>query len=596
MSRESPDDRRLDPPSRRKPDTALLAAGWGSLWGLALGEWLLAPAIANAHFVHPRTTGEWIALTTGLGAVLVGMGVFLSLFAGILLVFKEGLSKFRDRVWAYGLATGPLIIAAYAVDSLLIHWMNFRSLRALSPHVSTAGALLLAWLLISACFARVYTRLTTRTTRPRPERLAFVLVFAGLTGAAVVPLRILPAPPEVPALGALNRLADRADDRPLLFIGLDSGTWRVLDPLIASGAAPHLRALAERGIRGDVEALWPPYWSGAAWAAIVTGFPQDVTGVYEELGGSGPGLPPFQVPLDSRVLLNPFFSARYLLMRSGILRFTPPPRALLNGRPFWQLLHEAGVPTAVVRFRFTYPATGQGDIVVSDWVGHDQWELLGVRRDGATDIVAPTTLVDELLAPFAEDIQSDEPLFAELLPGPKVDRPADAVLDPFLALRSAAGIDRRTFEVSELILKRDPRRSVLAIYLDGFDAVAHAFWQYRFPEDFQDNKPAPSDVERLGPVIDRYVRHLDHRLGKLLALYAKEPDVLIVSDHGHGPTTFNSNWRGWHTQQGIFLLAGPQVSHSPERIRVSYYDVAPTVLHLKHFEKPVSLRGSSVLR
>jgi len=100
----------------------------------------------------------------------------------------------------------------------------------------------------------------------------------------------------------------------------------------------------------------------------------------------------------------------------------------------------------------------------------------------------------------------------------------------------------------------------------------------------------------LQPVLDRYVRYLDARLGRLLALYKTEPDVLIVSDHGHGATTISSSWRGWHSTPGLFLLSGPQVPSWPERIKVSYYDVVPTILQLKQLEKPAALRGSSVLQ
>jgi predicted AlkP superfamily phosphohydrolase/phosphomutase len=210
--------------------------------------------------------------------------------------------------------------------------------------------------------------------------------------------------------------------------------------------------------------------------------------------------------------------------------------------------------------------------------------------------VAPRELARELLAPFTDDEGFGETLISELLPGPQGPRPADAAHDPVLALRWAADIDRRTLDVSEVILKKDPKRSVLAIYLDGFDLIAHAFWQYRFPEDFHDNKPAPADVERLKPVIDRYVQYLDARVGRLLALYATKPDVLIVSDHGHGPTTIDSSWRGWHWSPGMFLMGGPQVPYRANRVRVSYYDVLPTVLDLKRLHHPTGLRGTSVLR
>jgi hypothetical protein len=581
---------RVSPPAKQ-PDAVLLAVGWGALWGIVLGQWLLAPLIVNVHFIHPRSSVQWLALGVALSAIFGLMGAFLSFFASFALVFKESRARFRNRTWAYGLAAGPLLVVAYVVDSLLIHWINFRSFRTLWMYGSTAAAVVGALVAVSVAFGRVYPRLTT----VRPAWMTLVLSIAAVAGTASLPVRTVPAPRPVAPVGKLAHSSGDNAGAPLLLLGLDSGTWRVLEPLIATGAAPNLRALWDSGIRGDVEALWPPHWSGAAWAAIVTGQPRDVTGVYEDLAARAPGLPFFQVPITSNILLNPSYTARYLLMASGAIRFTPPPRALLNGQPFWELLHEAGVPTAVVRFRFTYPAKGAA-IVVSDWVGRDQWQSMGVEREPALDAVAPKELAAELLSPFSDDEGFDEALIAELLPGPQAPKPADARNDPVLALRWAADIDRRTLDVSEVILRKDPNRSVLAIYLDGFDLIAHAFWQYRFPEDFPGNPPAQADVERLKPVIDRYVRYLDNRLGRLLALYATKPDVLIVSDHGHGPTTIDSAWRGWHRSPGMFLMAGPQVPFRSDRIKVSYFDILPTILDLKHLEHPPGLRGTSVLR
>jgi hypothetical protein len=290
-----------------------------------------------------------------------------------------------------------------------------------------------------------------------------------------------------------------------------------------------------------------------------------------------------QVPIERDLRLNPFYTVRALLVARGLIRFTPPPRALLRGKPIWQLLHEASVDTAVVRFRFTYPPEGQASIAVSDWVGHDQWESLGVKREPSADTVTPPALANELLAPFRSDEPSDPTLFTRLLPGPAPAKPADSLLDPIQELRIASDIDNRTWEVSEAILRKKPAQPFLAVYIGGLDSIEHAFWPYRFPEDFPVGRPAQTDVERLGPVLDRYVTYFDQRLNQLLALYSTMPNVVIVSDHGNGPTTLATSWRGWHTKDGIFLAAGPSVPHRSQRIDVSYYDVVPTIAALKGF-------------
>lgn len=259
-------------------------------------------------------------------------------------------------------------------------------------------------------------------------------------------------------------------------------------------------------------------------------------------------------------------------------------------------MHAAGVDTAVVRFRFTYPPDGQADTVISDWAGHDEWESLGVQRPMGPDTVAPRNRADELLAPFRKTGPWNPGLFASLLPGPVPPTPRDALGDPIEALRTASDIDERTFEAADSILRRNTKQQFLAVYIGGLDAVEHAFWQYRFPGDFDTDPPAPDDVRRLGPVVDRYVQYVDNRLARLLSLYAVPPNVIIVSDHGHGPTTVASNWRGWHTKEGMFVAAGPGIPHQSASLgKVSYYDIVPTLLSLEGLRVCSGLQGHPLI-
>jgi predicted AlkP superfamily phosphohydrolase/phosphomutase len=288
--------------------------------------------------------------------------------------------------------------------------------------------------------------------------------------------------------------------------------------------------------------------------------------------------------------LNAIYTARQYLRDAGVVRFVRPPRALLNGKPVWQLLHEAGVNSAVVRLPFTYPPTGQADIVVSDWVGNDSWEEMGVQHRATIDAVTPPNLASQILAPFQPGA-GDPHLFDRIVPERSPRRPADAVVDPFEYLRASADADERMFDVSTFVLKRNPKQPFLALYIGGLDSAEHAFWQYQFPEDYGSNSPAAEDVKRFGTVIERYVKFIDDRMNALRALYQQEPNIVIVSDHGHGASQIPVGWRGWHTKDGIFLAAGPSVHHVKERIAVSYYDIVPTLVSLKGFDKPAGLGG-----
>ena len=578
-----------------RPDAMLLSIGWGALWSIALGLWLLGPAITDLHHLRVEAPGQWAILLGALTAIFGVLGAVLGFIGGFPLLVIERLmvGAFVDRRWAYALFSGMVVVILYAVESFLIHWLTYGAFD-FPPRVFW-GVIVFAisCVLAVAVLVAFYRAITKRSAGPRPVILGRVLSAVAVSGALALVLPTSAASPLSTDAGSLERLPSATEDAPLLFIGLDGGSWRLLAPALENGSAPTLRRLVERGMTGTVDALWPPYWSGAAWGAMLTGFPRETTGVYEDLAASAPGLPPFQAPLSSSLRLNPVLSIRSLLVAGGIISLTPPPRSLLKQKPIWQLLHEAGVRSAVVRFRFTYPPRGQADVVVSDWVGRDQWERLGVQRR-ESQVVTPEGQADQLLAPFRSPGLAAPDLFARLLPGPRPTKPADARLDPIRELEVASDIDTRTFDVSESIIGTDPALPFLAIYIGGLDSVQHAFWQYRFPGDYPGARPTQRDIDRLGRVPDEYVRYLDERLNRLIRLYAKEPNVLIVSDHGFGPSTIASNWRGWHAQEGIFIASGPSVTHIDESVSVSYYDLVPTIARLKGFREPEVIRGKAI--
>ncbi|HXE81063.1 MAG TPA: alkaline phosphatase family protein [Vicinamibacterales bacterium] len=581
--------------SPQPPDPIPLAVGWGVLWSVALGLWIVAPVAVETHHIRPEGLVQWSLVIAGLGAAFAVIGAVLGYIGGFVVVLAERMTigRFYSRPWAYGLLMPFVLSIGYVAQAVLIHWTSFRTLRGLSVYPSQVLGIAAACAAAAIAATIAYRFIVRSRARPPASVLAWCAAAAAIVAATSLAAQTTRLP-EVPELGGLERTRTPAGETPLLFIGLDGATWRVLEPAIASGAAPTLRRLVESGMHGTVEALWPPHWSGAAWAAIVTGLPREVTGVYEDLAAEAPGLPIFQVPIQSTPILNPFYTVRAAYRAGGIIRYTPPPRPLLRGIPVWQLLHRAGVDTAVVRWRFTFPPEGQAGIVVSDFVGNDQWEEMGVRRPDGRTAVAPAELADRLLAPFETDGPSDPALFSRLLPGPRPAKPADALGDPIVELELASDIDDRTFEAAESILRMKPRLGFAAVYIGGLDSVEHAFWQYRFPEDYA-NPPAQADIERLGPVLDRYVQYFDARLARLLALYEREPNVVIVSDHGQGASTTSSKWRGWHTKEGIFIAAGPSVPHRAGRIDVSYYDVLPTLVALKGFSTPEALPGRSVV-
>ena len=577
-----------------------LALGWGALWGAALGFSLLAIPLLRSHHICPSGSFQWTVLDLSLLVMFAGLGALLSFFASLALVAWEALRRrpFVDRHWAYALAVAPLLGLSYFADSVFIEWLNFGRVAGLDRYRSLLAAAAGIELAIAAIFVWVYAKLATQQGRTGLLRLAALLIGITALAASSLPLGIhCAATSENPEASRLVSLAGgRKNSSPLLFIGIDSGNWRTLNPLLERKALPTFERLMTGGIHGEVRALPPPYWSAPAWAAIVTGVPYDVAGIHEDLAAIAPGLPAFEVPLTLDLALDPILAFEYALLRLGLVRLFPHPRTFLKRSPFWELLSQANVESAVVRFPFTFPANGQADFVISNWAGADEWGLLGVHTESNSELASPPALDSELRASFSGESPEDARILAELLPEPPPQGQFDSVVDPVEVLRLAVSIDRRTLEASENLIRSHPELDLLAVYLGGFDSVCHAFWQYRFPEDFPSSPPSASGVQAFGPVIDRYLEFLDRGLARLIGAYKISPTVLVVADHGHEAIHTHMLWKGWHAARGgIFLAAGPGISPRTEKLEVSYLDIVPTVLELEGFTKPKDLLGRSLL-
>ncbi len=486
------------------------------------------------------------------------------------------------------------LIPAYIGSGAIIYFIRFGHFGKTSGYLSALASAVPAVIVISGGLAILHRLTAARVPRERSRLIARVVIGLAVAGALILPVRVRTS--KVPATVAytLTRSATVLDEpRPLLVLAIDGGNWRTMEPLVDAGRLKTIAGMVQTGIRGQIDAAWPPFWSTSAWGAIATGFSREEVDVFGDLVATVPGLPPFQPPLDLEPRLIPVSAAEYALTHVGAMRVSPPPRSALKAPPFWELLDRSGVKTAVVRFNFTYPAAGQASVVISNRVVPDMWDALGVDPEDA-GLVAPLARTRELMASFSEAWTPSRDELRRVFPELDWPMPKDALMDPVSVLAKVLAYDQRTFQAATNVVRSDPDVVVEIVHIGGFDNVCHAFWQYRFPGDF-DEPPSGDDVKALGPVIDRYLEFIDRGLAELVAAFPTTPNVLIVSDHGEGAVQDAAPWRGTHASPGLFLAAGPGVFHRSNIERVSYYDIVPTVLDLQHFEKPSDMRGQSVL-
>jgi hypothetical protein len=576
-----------------------LATAWGALWGLAMGFLVIAPQVLHVHHLHPEGFRDWLIVDAFFGLVFTVLGVLLSALASWPLGVHELVRRrtpLRNVFLATGLWSAVCLPVAYLVLAALIEWGFFSRLPPADGHLTvifTSSASLCLMVLGSVV---AYRWCIGHDPNAAARWLGYGAVLGVSLGIAALWFRAEALPSasgdDVPPL--VSRPADRSP-APLLVIGLDGGNWRTLRPLVERGSVPTFARIAASGLQGETRALWPPYWSTPAWGAILTGHSQEDIGVHQDMQATVAGLPAFELPMTLDLRLNPILLVELGLIHARIIEAAAASRDRLRRPPIWERLSQAGVKTAVVHFPFTYPATNQAAYVVSDRVVTDLWEMMGVETGRRTQLVSPASDEDQLLSWFSGNRGVAPSVLNQLLSQPDWPKPRDAIVNPSEVLRKTLDTSQRMFSVTEQIVKADPALSVVMLYATDFDSICHAFWPYRFPEDFPHDPPAPADVQALGPVIDRYLEYLDQRLGHLIAAFPTPPNVIVVADHGEGPAEMVTLWRGWHSELGLFLAAGPDVSRQGGLRAVSYFDVVPTMLDLLNLEKPSDLTGHSVI-
>jgi predicted AlkP superfamily pyrophosphatase or phosphodiesterase len=347
----------------------------------------------------------------------------------------------------------------------------------------------------------------------------------------------------------------------VVILGLDAGTWEVLDPLMQRGLLPNLQKLRAAGTTAPLQSTHPSS-SPVIWTSIATGKTPEKHGIttFVRFPDGQPGKP------------------------------SPVSRTLRRGKAFWNILGEHGLDVAIVGWFVTWPVESMNGRMVSD---RAHWGAIDDQG------IFPPSYLSDLAVPTMADARAAMPKFmtydfdpAELL----ADSTDPAVRLNYLVFdRFVRAYMRDLYYVraAERILQDGALPKVLALYLRGTDDVQHGFWKFMEPQWFAD--VPPDQVERFGKVIERYWQWTDEQVGRILAYYeGKNPLVLVVSDHGAGPAVGQYkidvpeylHLSGAHRDKGVLIAAGPGVREGKSVDEASIYDITPTLLW--YFGRPVA--------
>lgn len=366
----------------------------------------------------------------------------------------------------------------------------------------------------------------------------------------------------------------------VVVVGIDGATFKVLDPLLATGEAPNFARLIESGARAPLMSV-KPMRSPALWTTLSTGREREVHGI-EHFVVNDPE------DGDSRVLVNSSM------------------RRTLN---VWDVLGAGGYSVGVAGWWATWPAEPVRGWLVSDRLTRSRWSEWS---DGTKDqhVTFPAELADEMrplvvdpMNPPMEEIRELIELTAaeeaELL---AAERPVRGHGPGVLKF---AYTNQRTYEEIALALIERTQPDFSAVFLIANDAISHTYWHLHEPDAFEGvNRET---AERLGPVVVNMYRHNDRYLGKLLDLVDDSTVVFVVSDHGFRASgelpseksleslkagTFDTaeagrilddtvtiGQPGVHHPEGLLIAAGGPIVPGTE-VGATIYDLVPTILIL----------------
>lgn len=263
----------------------------------------------------------------------------------------------------------------------------------------------------------------------------------------------------------------------VLVIGIDGGTWDVINPLLTGGRLPNLARLVQEGVSGPLESVLPGL-TPPAWTTAFTGVGPGKHGIFDFVA-----FPPGAVrpqPVTARDRLAP---------------------------AIWEILGYHRRKSVVFNVPLTFPADFIPGFMVTG-TGTPGW------TEGCT---SPSSLATRLKKQY--------PGFTF---GTPITNLSNARFEAYI---------RDLYDITEiqeqaaLLLAEEADPDLMVFVYDDVDRLMHFLWSYMDPKH---PRHVPG-VPVLGEAIPRYYERIDEGIGRFLARFGSPVDICILSDHGFGP-------------------------------------------------------------
>ncbi|MCI0499177.1 MAG: alkaline phosphatase family protein [Planctomycetales bacterium] len=323
-------------------------------------------------------------------------------------------------------------------------------------------------------------------------------------------------------------------EKKVLIIGLDGGTWTVLNPAIEQGYMPFLKSLVENGASGILESTIPAI-TPAAWGTFQTGCNPGTTGVYD------------------------FTCWDQTTKKTSLVNSTNLPPTI------WQILSQSGKRVVSLNVPMTYPPQPINGHLIS-------CILTPSMKSGFT---YPPEFKEELLRRFPEY------QILNLKTIPK-QCPSESRIKKFI--ENLVRIMTVHADAACYILQNKPS-DVMMVHFQETDVIQHLLWKYLDPAC------PDSGLSIQRAVFSTFFSALDkqiERLVKTLNAMHRESLTVIVSDHGFEANNRCFNLGNWLIEQG-YLGVNPEILNHPVKRQIRAK--AAGLLRLMPFPYAQRLRG-----
>jgi predicted AlkP superfamily phosphohydrolase/phosphomutase len=291
----------------------------------------------------------------------------------------------------------------------------------------------------------------------------------------------------------------------MIGIGIDGGTFKIIDYLTARGRLPTMRKMMDGGVKASLISTIQPI-SHTAWVSLYTGKNAGKHGIFDAVR-----------------------------RRKGSYELEPINGGFVEHEPLWSAFSRHGKRVCVFNVPVTYPPRPVNGFMVS-----------GMDSPGIeSTFTYPETLKGEILRAF---------------PRYTIDLPMDAFVashhpEP---LRHMVEKIYESLEIQigviDYLLGREDWDFFFGI-ITVTDRLQHLLWPY--VERKFDGAEITDDEEQLVEGVFGAYERIDEALSYLLEQYGSARRVMILSDHGFGPLIKDVHLNNFLADQG-FLSFSPR--------------------------------------